>query len=118
MNKGIIVMSVTYMVSCLPQAPLEDQSPKAYNYQFGVDDKDTKANFQKSESQDNQGNVQGSYVIALPDGRIQTTKYTVIPVAGYTAEVTYTGTPVYPPVLPGQLPPLAVAPYVPVGYLG
>merc|ERR1712107_491494 len=41
--------------------------------------------------------VAGSYVIALPDGRIQTTKYTADHVNGFVAEVSYEGTPVYPP---------------------
>ena len=64
------------------------------------------------------GSVLGQYVIALPDGRIQTTKYTADPIQGFVAEVTYSGTAVYPPVLPGQLAPAGVAPYIPVGYLG
>ena len=40
--------------------------------------------------------MKGTYVIALPDGRIQTTTYTADPVNGYVAEVTYQGEPVYP----------------------
>lgn len=40
--------------------------------------------------------MKGQYVIALPDGRIQTTSYTADPLNGYVAEVSYTGTPVYP----------------------
>ena len=100
-----------------------------------MEDEETKASFQKSESQvlllqykvtstkynhveDAKGTVLGQYVIALPDGRIQTTKYTADPIQGFVAEVTYSGSAVYPPVLPGQLPPAGVAPYVPVGYLG
>ena len=35
-------------------------------------------------------------MIALPDGRIQTTKYTADHVGGFIAEVTYQGEPVYP----------------------
>merc|ERR1712211_114087 len=34
---------------------------------------------------------------ALPDGRIQTTTYTADHVNGFVADVTYEGTPVYPP---------------------
>merc|ERR1711884_972963 len=55
-----------------------------------------KANFKKAESQDADGNVAGSFTIALPDGRIQTTTYTADHVNGFIAEVTYEGTPVYP----------------------
>eukprot|EP00091_Calanus_sinicus_P011855 TRINITY_DN2674_c0_g1_i7.p1 TRINITY_DN2674_c0_g1~~TRINITY_DN2674_c0_g1_i7.p1 ORF type:complete len:132 (-),score=39.89 TRINITY_DN2674_c0_g1_i7:66-461(-) len=71
--------------------------PQPYTYQYGVADDYSKANFQKAESQDEGGNVQGEYTIALPDGRIQHTKYTADPLNGYIADVTYEGTPVYPP---------------------
>ena len=36
-------------------------------------------------------------MIALPDGRIQTTTYTADNNNGFVADVTYQGTPVYPP---------------------
>merc|ERR1719308_225087 len=55
------------------------------------------SNFKKAETQDANGNVAGSFTIALPDGRIQTTTYTADPVNGFVAEVSYEGTPVYPP---------------------
>ena len=71
--------------------------PQPYTYQYGVADDYSKANFQKAESQDEGGNVQGEYTIALPDGRIQHTKYTADPLNGYIADVSYEGTPVYPP---------------------
>ena len=38
----------------------------------------------------------GSFVIALPDGRIQITKYTADHVLGFVAEVTFQGEAVYP----------------------
>merc|ERR1711955_138090 len=91
---------------CLPQyaapAPAykaveKPLPPQPYTYQYGVADDYSKANFQKAESQDEGGNVQGEYTIAQPDGRIQHTKYTADPLNGYIADVTYEGTPVYPP---------------------
>ena len=57
----------------------------------------SKANFKKSETQDANGVVSGSFTIALPDGRIQTTTYTADHVNGFVAEVSYSGEPVYPP---------------------
>merc|ERR1712037_381025 len=71
--------------------------PPAFAYEYGVNDDYSKANFKKTETQDANGVVAGSYVIALPDGRIQTTKYTADHVNGFVAEVSYEGTPVYPP---------------------
>merc|ERR1712128_234617 len=71
--------------------------PQPYAYQYGVSDDYSNSNFKKQESQDAAGNVAGSFTIALPDGRIQTTTYTADPVNGYVAEVSYEGTPVYPP---------------------
>ena len=38
----------------------------------------------------------GSFVIALPDGRIQTVSYTADHYNGFVAQVSYEGTPVYP----------------------
>merc|ERR1711976_63376 len=68
-----------------------------FAYEYGVADDYSKANFKKSETQDGNGVVSGSYVIALPDDRIQTTTYTADHVNGFVADVTYEGTPVYPP---------------------
>merc|ERR1712242_543168 len=71
--------------------------PQPYAYEYGVADDYSKANFRKTETQDAAGNVTGSFVIALPDGRIQTTTYTADHQNGFVADVTYEGTPVYPP---------------------
>ena len=75
----------------------EKLPPQPFAYEYGVNDDYSKANFKKTETQDANGVVAGSYVIALPDGRIQTTKYTADHVNGFVAEVSYEGTPVYPP---------------------
>ena len=40
--------------------------------------------------------MKGQYVVALPDGRIQTTSYTADKTNGYVAETSYKGEPVYP----------------------
>eukprot|EP00091_Calanus_sinicus_P020984 TRINITY_DN600_c0_g1_i3.p1 TRINITY_DN600_c0_g1~~TRINITY_DN600_c0_g1_i3.p1 ORF type:complete len:130 (-),score=19.55 TRINITY_DN600_c0_g1_i3:221-610(-) len=79
-----------------PYAP-EKLPPQPFAYEYGVNDDYSKANFKKTETQDANGVVQGSFVIALPDGRIQTTTYTADHANGFVAEVTYEGTPVYPP---------------------
>merc|ERR1739849_35764 len=79
-----------------PYVP-EKLPPQPFAYEYGVSDDYSKANFKKSETQDANGVVQGSFTIALPDGRIQTTKYTADHYNGFVAEVTYEGTPVYPP---------------------
>ena len=73
------------------------QPPQPYAYEYGVADDYSKANFKKTETQDAEGKVAGSFTIALPDGRIQTTTYTADHYNGFVAEVTYEGTPVYPP---------------------
>ena len=75
----------------------EKLPPQPFAYEYGVNDDYSKANFKKTESQDGNGVVTGSFVIALPDGRIQTTTYTADHYNGFVADVTYEGTPVYPP---------------------
>ena len=75
----------------------EKLPPQPFAYEYGVADDYSKANFKKTETQDANGLVAGSFVIALPDGRIQTTTYTADHHNGFVAEVTYEGTPVYPP---------------------
>merc|ERR1712106_290379 len=77
--------------------PVEKLAPQPYAYEYGVADDYSKANFKKAETQDAGGNVAGSFTIALPDGRIQTTTYTADRTNGFVAEVTYSGTAVYPP---------------------
>ena len=47
------------------------------------------------------GNVVGSFVVALPDGRVQTVSYTADHYNGFVAQVTYEGTPVYPEIPKG-----------------
>merc|ERR1719396_166211 len=56
--------------------PVEKLPPQPYAYEYGVADDYSKANFKKTETQDAEGKVAGSFTIALPDGRIQTTTYT------------------------------------------
>merc|ERR1711936_509985 len=75
----------------------EKLPPQPSAYEYGVADDYSKANFKKTETQDAAGVVTGSFVIALPDGRIQTTTYTADHQNGSVADVTYEGTPVYPP---------------------
>merc|ERR1719400_2805988 len=81
-------------------APYKEEKlpPQPFAYEYGVADDYSKANFKKTETQDAAGVVTGSFVIALPDGRIQTTTYTADHQNGFVADVTYEGTPVYPPV--------------------
>ena len=78
----------------------EKLPPQPYAYEYGVADDYSKANFKKTETQDASGNVAGSFVIALPDGRIQTTTYTADHYNGFVADVKYEGTPVYPEAKP------------------
>merc|ERR1711983_209748 len=85
--------------SAYKPAPYKEEKlpPQPFAYEYGVADDYSKANFKKTETQDANGVVSGSFTIALPDGRIQTTKYTADHVNGFVADVTYEGTPVYPP---------------------
>merc|ERR1711983_550649 len=74
---------------------LAELSPYTFNY--AVADDYSKANFNAAESDDGTGAREGSYSVALPDGRIQHVHYTTNDYDGYVAEVTYEGEAQYPP---------------------
>merc|ERR1712106_1117566 len=84
-------------------APVVKLAPQPFAYEYGVADDYSKVNFKKTETQNADGVVAGSFTIALPDGRIQTTTYTADHYNGFVAEVTYEGTAVYPPRAQGGI---------------
>ena len=85
----------------------DEVSPYTYNY--AVADDYSASNFQAAESSDGTGNAEGSYSVALPDGRTQHVNYHSDPVGGYVAEVTYDGEAAYPDVIAHPAPVHAVA---------
>merc|ERR1712215_192078 len=81
----------------LVAAPADLSEPPVYSYQYGVNDDYSGANFQQSENRDGYS-TSGSYTVALPDGRIQTVKYTDNG-DGVIQDVTYEGVPQYGPAV-------------------
>merc|ERR1711956_157080 len=86
--------------------------PQPFAYQYCVADDYSGANYEKAESQDAGGNLQGSYRVNLPDGRVQIVTYTADHTNGFIADVKYEGTvstqkrnPMHPPPNTPQLPP-------------
>lgn len=71
--------------------------PQPFAYQYGVRDGLSGNDFDKTEVQDAGGNVEGSYRVNLPDGRVQIVTYHADPGNGFVADVKYEGTAVYPP---------------------
>merc|ERR1712055_1000156 len=71
-----------------------------YTYQYAVADDYSSSNFNAAESDDGTGKREGSYSVALPDGRIQHVNYHVNDYDGYVAEVTYDGQAQYPVAAP------------------
>merc|ERR1711887_226766 len=76
--------------------PAYPDEPSPYTYTYGVADDYSKATFDAAETGDGNGNAEGSYSVALPDGRIQHVNYKADGYEGYVADVTYEGTAVYP----------------------
>ena len=93
----VAIISLAVPLVSSQYVPVEKLPPQPYSYEYGVADDYSKTNFKKTETQDAKGVVTGSFTIALPDGRIQTTRYTADHVNGFVAEVSYSGEPVYPP---------------------
>merc|ERR1711990_171656 len=75
-----------------------------YTYQYAVADDYSNSNFNAAESDDGTGKREGSYSVALPDGRIQHVNYHVNDYDGYVAEVTYDGEAQYPAAAPYHAP--------------
>merc|ERR1712227_224069 len=80
-----------------------EEPPQPYSYQYGVHDEYSGANFAANENSAPKV-VSGTYTVALPDGRIQTVKYTADDYTGYVADVTYEGKAVFPEVKPYKPP--------------
>merc|ERR1712117_655180 len=77
--------------------PAYPDEPALYTYQYAVKDDYTNNNFGTEEKRDGYA-AQGSYYVALPDGRLQKVAYSVNGDGGYVADVTYEGEAQYPPV--------------------
>ena len=96
MNHFYLIFLILFNVNDLILGLADDTYPKAYSYGYSVSDDYSGSQFQATESADGQ-NVIGSYQVALPDGRVQTVKYTADHYNGYVADVSYSGEAKYPP---------------------
>ena len=76
--------------------PYKQLPPRPFHYAYGVKDSYAGTDFDKKESQDKEGNVQGQYRVALPDGRTQTVTYHADHYNGFVSDVTYEGHAAYP----------------------
>merc|ERR1719347_1241239 len=56
-------------------APAYPDEPSPYTYTYAVADDYSNANFNAAETGDGAGNAEGSYSVALPDGRTQHVAY-------------------------------------------
>merc|ERR550539_1469572 len=90
--------------------PIAKLPPQPFAYQYGVKDDYSGASFDKSESQNAEGEVAGEYRVALPDGRTQIVTYKADHYGGFVADVKYEGTAVYPPAPKGGYGPYKPAP--------
>merc|ERR1712025_680321 len=96
---------VAYKPAPAYKAEVYPDEVSPYTDTYAVADDYSKANFQAEESSDGAGSAQGSYRVALPDGRIQTVTYTANGYDGYVADVTYEGTAAFPETVPYKAAP-------------
>ena len=89
--------------------------PRPFAYAYGVADEYAGTNFDKKETQDEHGVVQGEYRVALPDGRTQIVTYHADHQNGFIADVKYEGKPHYPPAGPHHHKPHPVHKPHPIG---
>ena len=71
------------------------QAPAQYNFDWAVKDEYSGNDFGQQESRDGY-NPQGSYYVALPDGRLQKVTYSVNGDSGFIADVSYVGEAQFP----------------------
>ncbi len=71
------------------------EKPRAYHFEYKVDDPYSYNHHGGEQSSDDYGNVSGSYYVVLPDGRAQLVRYTADHYKGYVADVEYLGEPHY-----------------------
>ena len=89
----------TYRVPAKPTYHAEPTYPdeiSPYTYNYAVADDYSKAVFSAGETSDGASNVEGSYSVNLPDGRVQHVKYHSNGYDGFVADVTYEGEAHYP----------------------
>ena len=103
----MFLVVLSFIVSALSQPTPQyygpvyhNDLPSPYTYQYGVHDDYSGAEFAAAEAADGAGNVEGSYSVALPDGRTQSVSYHADDYHGYVADVQYDGVPHYA-ALPG-----------------
>merc|ERR1719419_2089886 len=92
----VVHAAPAYHAPVVKAAVAYPDEPSPYTYTYAVADDYSNANFNAAETGDGAGNAEGSYSVALPDGRIQNVNYKADDYAGYVADVTYEGTAVYP----------------------
>ena len=77
--------------------PQYESTPPKYEYGYGVQDEYNHLNYGQNEARDGYSTY-GEYHVQLPDGRLQTVKYTVGDAySGYVADVSYSGHASYGP---------------------
>lgn len=81
-------IDVDYQDPIKPSSSSHDK--KRYRFSYAVKDGSSGDDFSHTQKQEN-GAVHGSYKVQLPDGRMQTVKYTADDLHGYRAEVSYEG---------------------------
>ena len=76
-----------------------DEKPDPFHFTYGVHDDQYYTDFSESRSGDAEGNIQGEYQVALPDGRIQYVTYTADNYGGTVMNVEYKGEARHPEIV-------------------
>ena len=102
----VILSALVAVALAAPQQYAQQQrqysdAPAQYSYDYKVQDATSGVDFGQNESRDG-AVTQGSYYVALPDGRVQRVTYTVSGDGGYVAEVSYEGEAQYPAAASSQ----------------
>ncbi|KAK3910919.1 Pro-resilin [Frankliniella fusca] len=87
----VLVVAAVALSDARPQggAPAADEKPMPYEFEWKVDDAESKNNYGQNEVGNEAGRVEGKYYVLLADGRTMTVEYYVDGDSGFVPKISF-----------------------------